>query len=185
MKKSLTLIFIIMFLALIKIHAQEIWDGTIDATWYNTTQSEFEISKAEELAGLVALVNGGNDFEGKTIKLTSDILLNDDTGWQDWNAGTTDLKEWTPIGSQQYKFEGTFDAQNHNIKGLFIGNTAGAMFGYLGWSGIIKNLNIINGCIAQSNSAALILTNTGIIENCSTNIAFAGETKFAGIALTV
>lgn len=183
MKKSLTLIFIIMFLALIKIHAQEIWDGTIDATWYNTTQSEFEISKAEELAGLVALVNGGNDFEGKTIKLTSDILLNDDNGWQDWNAGTTDLKEWTPIGSQQYKFEGTFDAQNHNIKGLFIGNTAGAMFGYLGWSGIIKNLNIINGCIAQSNSAALILTNTGIIENCSTNIAFAGETKFAGIAL--
>lgn len=55
------------------------WDGTtVDTSWYddNTTDTdEFTISDSADLAGLAELVNEGNNFSGKTIKLGDDIDL--------------------------------------------------------------------------------------------------------------
>ncbi len=68
------------------------WDGmTIDTSWYNTTDTEFTLTTAAQLAGLAAIVNGkatgiaADDFDGKTIKLGADV----DLGGYDW----------TPIGT--------------------------------------------------------------------------------------
>ncbi len=54
------------------------WDGTAaDTAWYtgHESDSEFSIGSADQLAGLASLVNGGNTFAGKTVKLTADIDL--------------------------------------------------------------------------------------------------------------
>jgi len=40
----------------------DVWDGTIDTSWYNETDNEFTISTAEEWAGLAYLVNGVQSY---------------------------------------------------------------------------------------------------------------------------
>lgn len=54
---------------------EDIWDGTSDTNWYNDNETEFTLTTAEELAGLAALVNKGNTFENKTVKLGGNINL--------------------------------------------------------------------------------------------------------------
>ena len=70
-----------------------VWDGTIDISWYNETDTEFILTTAEQLAGLAAIVNNkpsnsnagavtgidpdipADDFLGKTIRLAADLDL--------------------------------------------------------------------------------------------------------------
>ena len=52
------------------------WDGAVDLSWYNGTDTEFTITTARQLAGLAELVNSNTtDFTGKTIRLGADISL--------------------------------------------------------------------------------------------------------------
>ena len=113
------------------------WEGKIDYSWYNTTDTEFTISSADQLAGLGVIVDGGyttpdgttvtveaDTFEGKTIKLGADIDL----------YGTDadgNVLSFNPIGFKypgakddagndiSKIFQGTFDGQNHTIKNLY------------------------------------------------------------------
>ena len=82
------------------------WDGTADTSWYNDTATEFSLDASEQLAGLADLVDAGNDFAGKTIKLESDMDLQD--------------KLFNPIGSyrKEQSFKGTFDGQGYAISNL-------------------------------------------------------------------
>jgi len=115
---------------------------TPNIEWYfkNKDKNEYDITTAEELAGLAELVNDKNiDFAGKTVKLGNDIHLN--------NA------EWIPIGTKAKPFNGTFDGNNHIISGVYIkdSNTCQGLFGYIGSSGEIKNLKIKDSCIEGDN----------------------------------
>lgn len=60
--------------------AAGVWDGTADTSWYDSSnpQEAYTLTTAKELAGLVGLINGGNNFSGKTITLGADIVLNED-----------------------------------------------------------------------------------------------------------
>lgn len=52
------------------------WDGAVDLSWYNGTDTEFTITTARQLAGVAALVNSNAaDFAGKTIRLGADVSL--------------------------------------------------------------------------------------------------------------
>lgn len=52
------------------------WDGVVDLSWYNRTDTEFTLTTPAQLAGLAALVNSNTaDFAGKTIRLGADISL--------------------------------------------------------------------------------------------------------------
>ena len=52
------------------------WDGAVDLSWYNGTDTEFTITTARQLAGVAELVNSNTtDFVGKTIRLGADISL--------------------------------------------------------------------------------------------------------------
>ena len=52
------------------------WDGAVDLSWYNGTDTEFTITTARQLAGVAELVNSNTtDFDGKTIRLGADISL--------------------------------------------------------------------------------------------------------------
>jgi len=85
----------------------DVWDGeTVDTSWYNDADTEFELTAVEQLAGLAELVDDGETFEGKTVKLNRDFDL----------AG----KLFDPIGSyrKDTPFKGTFDGQGHTIANL-------------------------------------------------------------------
>ncbi len=83
-------------------------------------------------------------------------------------------------------FSGTFDGQNHTIKGLFIdieGSNYG-LFRYLEEDGIIKNLKI-EGTISPGgdkiNIGGLVGNNRGTIENCSFSGLVNGKEKIGGL----
>ena len=87
----------------------DVWDGTSDTSWYNTSAIEFTLSTAEQFAGFRDLVDGGNTFEGKTVKLGADIDLAN--------------IQFDPIGfGYAHKggqvFMGTFDGQKHTVYNL-------------------------------------------------------------------
>ena len=74
---------------------------------------EIVIGSAEELAAFAKLVDAGETFEGKTVKLGNDIDLRvvDDNG---------ELVSFDPIGyGYNVVFKGTFDGQGHTISNLY------------------------------------------------------------------
>ena len=40
----------------------DVWDGTVDTSWYDEAQTEFTITTAEQFAGLAYLVNGAQSY---------------------------------------------------------------------------------------------------------------------------
>lgn len=138
--------------------AISVWDGTVDKSWFDNSQSEFTITTAAQLAGLAEWVNEGTIFEGKTIKLGADIDLNGKKdGATEWFSGDTlNTKHiWTPIGQYAgtYDFRGTFDGQGHTIYRMAaVTETQGAGFMVSrswGSAYTLKNLTF-DDCFAMS-----------------------------------
>ena len=85
-----------------------------------TAGSPYLINNVYELKGFRDQVNAGNNYQGKYVKLTGDIDLNNE--------------EWTPIGNNTNQFQGYFDGNNKTISNLKVtGNTR-----YKGFFGYIK-----------------------------------------------
>ncbi|MDE6009350.1 MAG: hypothetical protein K2G90_09100 [Muribaculaceae bacterium] len=123
------------------------WDGTVaDKLPEINTSKEMFISSPQELAKVAEYVNSGNSLSGITLKLTSDMDLN---GFN-----------WTPIGNNTNKFQGSFDGQGYTISNLSItqkdvADYAG-LFGVAWPAGDFKNVTIDGVDIntrAQSGSA--------------------------------
>lgn len=89
------------------------WDGTADTSWYDEDKTTFSLVTEEEFAGLMELVDGGETFENKTVKLESDL----DFKSYDENG---ELLCFEPIGSYRndQAFKGTFDGNGKTIKNL-------------------------------------------------------------------
>lgn len=133
------------------------WDGTADTSWYNDTDTEFVITTAEQLAGLAKLVDEGNTFEGKTIKLDKDLDLY--VKGENGEAVCFD-----PIGSyrKDLSFKGTFDGQGYTISNMSQNTWAldnGYEYGDLGLglfgkvrNATIKNLTIDNASISGESA---------------------------------
>ena len=113
------------------------WSGLADTTWYNKNEDVFTLVAAEQVAGLAELVDAGETFEGKTVRLGFDIDL----------AG----KVFEPIGSYRNDkaFKGTLDGQGHTISNLSQ-NTWALNNGYyygdlgLGLFGLVEDATIKN-----------------------------------------
>ncbi|MBE6629472.1 MAG: hypothetical protein E7624_01315 [Ruminococcaceae bacterium] len=125
-------------------NADVVWDGKADTTWYNDTDTEFVLNNASQFAGLADLVDAGNTFENKTIKLDADL----DLGATDANG---DPICFDPIGSYRndQAFKGTFDGQGHSIVNMSQ-NTWALNNGYyygdlgLGFFGKVEDATIKN-----------------------------------------
>ena len=131
----LSFIMLISLLPVTALAGEAAWDGTtVDTSWYdaNTSATEFTISDSADLAGLAKLVNAGNNFSGKTIKLGADIDLNN--------------QEWTPIGKSGANFQGTFDGQEHIISNLTVNQPSKSDVGLFGYTtgGQVKNFTLHN-----------------------------------------
>ncbi|NLA86159.1 MAG: S-layer homology domain-containing protein, partial [Clostridiales bacterium] len=97
----------------VTVSAGTVWSDLADTAWYDPSATSFTLTTAEQLAGLAVLVNGGNNFTGKTVVLGYDIDL----------FGI----EWIPIGIDTNDglkaFAGTFNGNNKTVSNLVI-NTA-------------------------------------------------------------
>ena len=128
------------------------WDGSADTSWYTSAPdaTKYDISTAEQLAGLAQLVNadpGTTNFAGKTIYLENDLDLSG--------------HEWISIGTvlggdfPEYSFCGVFDGQGHVISNLYSHESdiegadeshnllRNALFGSV-HNGEVKNLGVAN-----------------------------------------
>ncbi len=104
-----------------KIEIFDEWDGSAGAEAEPPAAENdgtILINSAAEFAAFAKDVNGGNTYEGKTVKLNTGIDMDNHT-------------EWVPMTS----FAGTFDGQDHTIK-----NLTKNLFGTV--SGTVKNLNV-------------------------------------------
>lgn len=156
------------------------WDGTADTSWYNDTDSEFEITTAEQLAGLAELVDNGNTFAGKTIKLGNDICLG---GEQDTPI------HFNPIGhsSGAKSFNGMFDGQEYEISNLYMQSNLdsenggwlyeGEYYGLFAYTNgaTIKNVTVADAYISSGrNEAAGVVGNA--VDTTFENISIEGAT---------
>ena len=159
--------------------------GTPDTSWYNTTDTVFTLYTAEELFGLAQIVNAKADgisednFTGKTILLGADINLSN--------------VEWTPIGDASINpntggrrgFNGTFNGLYHKIDNLQTtgSNSFSGLFGYTGYSVVIRNVGIESGSVeGGSPTAALIGQSTGgRVENCYNKASVSGNSYVGGL----
>jgi len=149
---------------------------TPDTTWYtsNPTAASFEISNADQLAGLAMLVNGMTtsipprqpvNFSGKTITLTADIDLSQRYG-RSYNGG----KGWIPVGAGNGSFNGVFDGNGKTVSGLYIngGNNGIGFFGMTGNTKII-GLTLVADSIKATNNAGILIgraNGSTTIEDC-------------------
>jgi hypothetical protein len=144
-----------------------IWNGKANTAWYDSSKTEFTITTADQLAGLAELVADGSSFNGKTVKLGANILLNDTANWSEWEKSPP-ANKWMPIGISFYKsFRGTFDGAGHVVSGVYIdiSDDSQGLFGHV-YSGEIKNLGVEASYIkGESNVGALIGENFGAVNN--------------------
>lgn len=123
------------------------------AEWYDPTKNEFVLTTAGQLAYLTQLVNGGTSFEGRTIRLGSDVEIS---------------KTWTaPIGTEFKSFKGTFDGEGHVVS-VKDGTTFCGLFGYN--DGTIRNV-IVTGTVDASsatdtNVGGIVGTSRKTLQNC-------------------
>ena len=139
------------------------------------------IGSAGELARFAATVNAGESFEGETVVLTADIVLDESD-------------DWMPIGTTDAPFCGTFDGQGHWVSNVYVdvdgratGDVAG-LFGGIGTTGIVRCVGVQNGSIhiaAKSSDVAncyvggIAGLNSGRIEQCANLATVVGNYTMA------
>ena len=111
----------------------------------NEESGWYLISEPGELAWFARLINGGIDAKDHTnakAKLTADLDFSAYTGYN-----------WTPIGTANKPFSGTFDGNSHMISGLkSSGADHAGLFGYADGAAISKL--IVNGCDFSGKKSA-------------------------------
>ncbi|CVI67673.1 The GLUG motif protein [Eubacteriaceae bacterium CHKCI004] len=167
--------------------------------WYSEDAESYEISTAADLMGLAQLVNEGNDFSGKTIKMTGNIDL-------------SGIDNWTPIGkfpgvpADNRSFNGTFDGNGYTIRNFRIHDETDytdvnnvnfiddnyALFSYI-YNATIKNLTVEGNINLIDPVNDIKVTNRGFtggiigysfnstVENCSFSGTINGGYEVGGI----
>ena len=102
-------------------------------------------------------VSNGNDYEGKTVFLLTDI----------WTSGASEHVDFVPAGDENHQFKGVFDGQGHTLNIQYI-DLEYNYTGFIGYNmGIIRNLCVSNMYMGAFNYCGLICGyNGGLIENC-------------------
>lgn len=162
MKISRFLTLILFFVSFSYTYAQspDVWDGTSDTTWYNTTDTVFQLTTAKQLAGLAVMVNNGNTFQGKTIELMNDVDI----------GGSLDTPlDWMPIGynyANNCCFSGFFNGNNFIVENLYLQDLVGdtlnvGLFGCTN-NAVISNL-IINNAVLNLNQDSKHFLSAGVL----------------------
>ena len=106
-------------------------------TLYNY-RHEFNIDNERDLAKFAHLVNTGSNFNGKTVRLKTNLQMRS--------------HYWVPIGTEAHPFRGTFLGNGHTISGLNIKENeekSGGLF----------------GCVENANISGFVLKDCSIAGN--------------------
>lgn len=89
-------------------------------------------------------------------------------------------KEWTPVGNSFQTYNGTFDGQGYSITGL----NASSLFGGIGESATVKNLQLVDVKLNESGgaTAGIVVNNYGTIMACSMTGEISAYSFTSGIA---
>ena len=154
------------------------WLGDVDLSWYDPAATELTLNDPEDLAGFAAIVNGTavaptttfagestatalhDNFAGKTVKLASDLNLNNIS--------------WTPIGrigasstDFTYAFKGTFDGQGHTVSNLKVTNDGWAGLFGIAYKADIKNVTVDGVQLNSSRMTGAVVGQLyGSLDNC-------------------
>lgn len=170
--KKLTILFTLALLIVgvtgVKAEVTGSWSDYRDATWGTDYESAstFTINTPAQLAKFADMVNSGSDFSDKTVTLTANITLQQETG----SFQEPLYHYWVPIGnSSANSFKGTFNGNNKEIGKVTISseNSYQGLFGYIGTGGTIQNLSV-NMCTISGNKqvGGLAGYNGGTVQNC-------------------
>lgn len=171
-----------------------------------TPEKPYEIENKNHLYWFAALVNGtlANVAQNQSAcaKLMEDITVNEDllTKLKDdgtINDGETDdVYTWTPIGTNNKQFLGTFDGKGYTIEGLYIisSDDYQGLFGWCKKGGndiiypcTIKNVGVIDSYIKGASYIGGVCgtIDYGTIENCYNTGIVIGESYVGGVCGTV
>lgn len=141
-------------------------DGSSDNTYI--------IEDSEDLKAFRDRVNDGET--GACAELTANIVLNCDEN-----------NQWTPIGTEEVPYTGTFDGNGHTVSGIYINTSEDnqGLFGYIGSNGTVKDLGIEKSRIKGGNNVGGIAGySSGSIEDCYNTGSVSGGNNVGGIAGT-
>ncbi len=107
----------------------------------------YAIENAAQLYGFATMVNSGAT-SAKAV-LTADITVNSSVLKADGslNGDGSNFAAWTPIGTSQKQYYGTFDGRGHTISGLYFNYEYAS---YVGLFGYVNNPKIKNVSLADS-----------------------------------
>ena len=122
-----------------------VYSGTPDTSWYEAGKTEFTLTSADQFAGFLELRSETVNFEGVTVKLGCDMVINQGSS-EEIKARGADNHQLRKIPSTM-PFKGTFDGQGHTISGVYMQLTDSAvsgLFGSIGGNATFGNFNLIN-----------------------------------------
>jgi uncharacterized protein with FMN-binding domain len=157
--------------------------ANIFASGTGTESDPYIVETEEQMREFAISLSDENNYEDKFIKLVKDLDVSN--------------INWTPVGEGEYAFCGTFDGSRHVIKGILVKGKDGTsynagnevyfgLFGVIGKSGIVKNVNIqdVNIDIYRTGSTVVGgicgLNDGGTINSCSVNGNLKGQTTEKG-----
>ncbi|MBQ8212997.1 MAG: endonuclease/exonuclease/phosphatase family protein [Clostridia bacterium] len=133
-----------------------VYSGEPDTSWYNANdpQTEYTLTTADQFMGFLQLraqSSGLITFEGVTLKLDCDVVINEGTAQEIIERGESNLP--TVSLAATVLFKGVFDGQGHMISGAYItSKSAGykSLFGSLSGNAVLKDLTVCNSYIAAA-----------------------------------
>lgn len=142
------------------------WDGSMSTP--SISGGVYQIGTAEQLAWFANAVNTGNT----AIKavLTADIEL---------NASGSTANEWTPIGTTDNPFIGSFDGAGHTVSGVYINSTSSN----LGFFGVVKN-TADEGKTLSVAPEFIVSKKTILVKNLNVTGSITGKQNIGGIVGT-
>lgn len=120
-----------------------------DTSWYTGDKTEYVLTTANQFVGFQSLRSDTITYEGITIKLACDMILNEGTVEEILARAAQDSASvtiWKQLNSN-WLFKGTFDGQGHTVSGLYMQLTQTGMrgmFGGVGGNAVIKNFTLTN-----------------------------------------
>ena len=150
------------------------WTAIEAADTLVESENTYTIRSEEEFAKLAQLVNAGNSFEGKTVILAEDLDL----------AG----KPWTPIGTEEHPFKGTFNGLNHTVANVYVSNEVADHIGLFGYAedATITGISLKNASLVGRNYVGAILgygVNTSVSAcKVTSSTVIATEKRAGGVA---
>lgn len=155
------------------------WAKSISPTRPNgegTAENPYQIGSAAELYWFAGLVNGTLvDVEkdaSANAKLMNDITVN--TGVLDANKDLVrgkDFIPWTPIGTSDVPYTGTFNGKGYTVSGLYFNNPTSyyvGLFGCIGANGKISNVGVLDSYFQFcALGGGVCGNNNGELQNCS------------------